>query len=116
MKRAFGKEVILHTYFKDISDRLDLLLEIPADGLGIDTFNTPMEALKGHAYNSITLSVIDGYNTRMETAKSVREKIAWAEDNLRFKRLRVSNNVDLEYVPYGFAIRKVKVLGRGVKR
>lgn len=113
VKKAFGKEVILHTYFKDISDRLDLFLEIPVDGLGIDTFNTPLEALKEYAFKSITLSVIDGYNTKMDSVRSVREKITWAKNNLKFKRLRVSNNLDLEYVPYGFAIRKVKVLGRG---
>lgn len=114
IKISFKKEVILHTYFKDVSDRLDLLLEIPVDGLGIDTFNTSLGALKEYTFKSITLSAVDGYNTKMESTLSVRETIAWAKDNLKFKKLRISNNLDLEYVPYGFAVRKVKVLGRGV--
>lgn len=116
VRKAFGKEVILHTYFKDVSDRLDLLLEIPVDGLGIDTFNTPLHSLRDYTFKSITLSVIDGYNTKMETTQSIRERIAWAENNLKFKKLRVSNNLDLEYVPYRFAVRKVKVLGKGVRK
>ena len=114
VRKAFGKEVILHTYFKDVSDRLDLLLESPADGLGIDTFNTPMTSLKEFSFKSITVSMIDGYNTKMETSRSIKERVMWAERNLRFKKLRVSNNLDLEYVPYSFAVRKVKTLSKAI--
>lgn len=115
IKAAFGKEVILHTYFKDVTSKLDFLLEIPVDGLGIDTFATPLHSLKGYTFNSLTISVIDGANTKMESVDSIKEKVRWVETNLNFKKVRISNNVDLEYIPYKFAVRKVRVLGRSVK-
>lgn len=116
IRAAFKGPIMLHTYFKDISDRLDRLFDLPVDGLGLDTFNTKLESLEGHSFKLLALSVIDGYNTKIETVDEVVQLIKFADLKLSYKELYLTNNVDLEYVPQVFALRKVKVLGKALKK
>jgi 5-methyltetrahydropteroyltriglutamate--homocysteine methyltransferase len=116
IRTAFKGTIILHTYFKDVSDRIDQLLDLPVDGLGLDMFNTKLESLKGRSFKLLALSVIDGYSTRMETVNGIVQLVGSAGSKLSYKELYLTNNVDLEYVPYAFAVRKVKVLGKALKK
>jgi len=112
IKNAFQKEVILHVYFRNASNIIKQLIDFPVDGIGIDLYTTPLNSLKDYSFKHLTISVIDGYSTKMESTKEIKNMIRKALEILNYKKLRISNNVDLEYIPYSFAVRKVKILGK----
>jgi len=113
-------KTILHTYFGDVSTKIESLLDLPVSGLGFDTTTTPASSIEKHSFSnkSLTIGIINSFNTAIEKPQECIKQVDEINANTKPKESYVSNNFDLEYVPKEFAMNKISVLGeiaRGAK-
>ena len=113
-------KTILHTYFGDVSKKIESLLDLPVSGLGFDITTTPASSIEKHSFSdkSLTIGIINSFNTTIEKPQECIKQIDEINVNTKPKESYVSNNFDLEYVPKEFAMNKISVLGeiaRGAK-
>ena len=117
-----GLEVktVLHTYFGDVSTKIENLLDLPVSGLGFDITTTPASSIEKYNFSDklLTLGIINSFNTAIEKPKECIKQIDAINAKTNPKESYVSNNFDFEYIPKEFAMNKISVLGeiaRGVK-
>jgi len=113
-------KTILHTYFGDVSTKIESLLDLPVSGLGFDITTTPASSIEKHSFSDkiLTVGVINSFNTAIEKPQECIKQVDEINAQTKPKESYVSNNFDLEYVPKEFAISKISVLGeiaRGAK-
>ena len=113
-------KTILHTYFGDVSTKIESLLDLPVSGLGFDITTTPASSIEKHSFSDkiLTAGVINSFNTAIEKPQECIRQVDEINANTKPKESYVSNNFDLEYVPKEFAMNKISVLGeiaRGAK-
>ena len=113
-------KTILHTYFGDVSKKIESILDLPVSGLGFDITTTPVSSIEKHSFSnkSLTIGIINSFNTAIEKPQECIKQIDEINANTKPKESYVSNNFDLEYVPKEFAMNKISVLGeiaRGAK-
>ena len=113
-------KTILHTYFGDVSTKIESLLDLPVSGLGFDITTTPASSIEKHSFSDkiLTIGIINSFNTAIEKPQECIKQIDEINAKTKPKESCVSNNFDLEYVPKEFAMNKISVLGeiaRGAK-
>jgi len=113
-------KTILHTYFGDVSTKIESLLDLPVSGLGFDITTTPTSSIEKHSFSDkiLTVGIINSFNTAIEKPQECINLIDEINAQTKPKESYVSNNFDLEYVPKEFAMNKISVLGeiaRGAK-
>ena len=113
-------KTILHTYFGDVSTKIESLLDLPVSGLGFDITTTPASSVEKHSFSDkiLTVGVINSFNTAIEKPQECINQVDEINAKTKPKESYVSNNFDLEYVPKEFAMNKISVLGeisRGTK-
>jgi len=113
-------KTILHTYFGDVSTKIENLLDLPVSGLGLDITTTPASSIEKHSFSDkiLTVGVINSFNTAIEKPQECINQVDEINAKTKPKESYVSNNFDLEYVPKEFAMNKISVLGeiaRGAK-
>jgi len=113
-------KTILHTYFGDVSTKIESLLDLPVSGLGFDITTTPASSIEKHSFSnkSLTIGIINSFNTAIEKPQECIKQVDEINAQTKPKESYVSNNFDLEYVPKEFAMNKISVLGeiaRGAK-
>jgi len=113
-------KTILHTYFGDVSTKIESLLNLPVSGLGFDITTTPASSIEKHSFSDkiLTVGIINSFNTAIEKPQECINLIDEINAQTKPKESYVSNNFDLEYVPKEFAMNKISVLGeiaRGAK-
>ena len=113
-------KTILHTYFGDVSTKIESLLDLPVSGLGFDITTTPASSIEKHSFSDklLTIGIINSFNTAIEKPQECIKLVDEINANTKPKESYVSNNFDLEYVPKEFAMNKISVLGeiaRGAK-
>jgi len=113
-------KTILHTYFGDVSTKIESLLDLPVSGLGFDITTTPASSIKKHGFSDkiLTVGIINSFNTAIEKPQECIKQVDEINAQTKPKESYVSNNFDLEYVPKEFAMSKISVLGeiaRGAK-
>jgi len=113
-------KTILHTYFGDVSTKIESLLDLPVSGLGFDITTTPTSSIEKHSFSDklLTIGVINSFNTAIEKPQEYIKQVDEINAQTKPKESYVSNNFDLEYVPKEFAMNKISVLGeiaRGAK-
>jgi len=113
-------KTILHTYFGDVSKKIESLLDLPVSGLGFDITTTPVSSIEKHSFSDkiLTVGVINSFNTAIEKPQECIKQVDEINAQTKPKESYVSNNFDLEYVPKEFAMNKISVLGeiaRGAK-
>ena len=113
-------KTILHTYFGDVSSKIESLLDLPVSGLGFDVTTTPVSSIEKHSFADKILSVgiINSFNTAIEKPQECIQQVDEINAKTKPKESYVSNNFDLEYVPKEFAMNKISALGeiaRGAK-
>jgi len=117
---GLNAKTILHTYFGDVSTKIENLLDLPVSGLGFDITTTPTSSIEKHSFSDklLTIGVINSFNTAIEKPQECIKLVDEINAQTKPKESYVSNNFDLEYVPKEFAMNKISVLGeiaRGVK-
>ena len=113
-------KTILHTYFGDVSAKIENLLDLSVSGLGLDITTTPASSVEKHSFSdkSLTVGIINSFNTAIEKPQECINLVDEINAQTKPKESYVSNNFDLEYVPKEFAMNKISVLGeiaRGAK-
>jgi len=113
-------KTILHTYFGDVSTKIESLLDLPVSGLGFDITTTPASSIEKHSFSDklLTIGIVNSFNTAIEKPQECIKQIDEINAKTNPKESYVSNNFDLEYVPKEFAMNKISVLGeiaRGAK-
>lgn len=113
-------KTILHTYFGDVSTKIESLLDLPVSGLGFDITTTPVSSIEKHSFSDkiLTIGIVNSFNTAIEKPQECIKQIDEINAKTKPKESHVSNNFDLEYVPKEFAMNKISVLGeiaRGAK-
>ena len=113
-------KTVLHTYFGDVSSKIESLLGLPVSGLGFDITTTPVSSIEKHSFADKILSVgiINSFNTAIEKPQECIQQVDEINAKTKPKESYVSNNFDLEYIPKEFAMNKISALGeiaRGVK-
>ena len=113
-------KTVLHTYFGDVSSKIESLLGLPVSGLGFDITTTPVSSIEKHSFTDKILSVgiINSFNTAIEKPQECIQQVDEINAKTKPKESYVSNNFDLEYIPKEFAMNKISALGeiaRGVK-
>jgi len=113
-------KTILHTYFGNVSKKIESLLDLPVSGLGFDITTTPVSSIEKHSFSnkSLTIGIINSFNTAIEKPQECIKQVDEINANTKPKESYISNNFDLEYVPKEFAMNKISVLGeiaRGAK-
>ena len=113
-------KTILHTYFGDVSAKIESLLDLPVSGLGFDITTTPASSIEKHSFSDkiLTVGIINSFNTAIENPQECIKQVDGINAKTKPKESYVSNNFDLEYVPKEFAMNKISVLGeiaRGAK-
>ena len=113
-------KTILHTYFGDVSPKIESLLDLPVSGLGFDITKTPASSIEKHSFSDkiLTVGIINSFNTAIEKPEECIKQVDEINAKTKPKESYVSNNFDLEYVPKEFAMNKISVLGeiaRGAK-
>jgi len=106
-------KTILHTYFGDVSTKIESLLDLPVSGLGFDITTTPASSIEKHSFSDkiLTVGIINSFNTAIEKPQECIKQIDEINAKTKPKESYVSNNFDLEYVPKEFAMNKLSVLG-----
>ena len=113
-------KTVLHTYFGDVSTKVESLLDLPVSGLGFDITTTPTSSIEKHSFSDkiLTVGIINSFNTAIEKPQESINQIDEINAKTKPKESYVSNNFDLEYVPKEFVMNKISVLGeiaRGAK-
>ena len=113
-------KTILHTYFGDVSKKIESLLDLPVSGLGFDITTTPASSIEKHSFSDklLTVGIINSFNTAIEKSEECIKQVDEINAKTKPKESYVSTNFDLEYVPKEFAMNKISVLGeiaRGAK-
>ena len=69
-------KTILHTHFGDVSKKIESLLDLPVSGLGFDITTTPTSSIEKHSFSdkSLTLGIINAFNTAIENPKNAFSK------------------------------------------
>jgi 5-methyltetrahydropteroyltriglutamate--homocysteine methyltransferase len=114
-----GAETGVYTWFSDCAGILPQMQDLPADVIGLDFAAGPAnwDALEAVSFTKrLGLGVVDGRNTRLETAADVAEAIKRASALVPPERLYVNPSCGLEYVPRETASEKLKVLAQGARQ
>ena len=117
---GLNAKIILHTYFGDVSAKIESLLDLPVSGLGFDITTTSASSIEKHSFSDkiLTVGIINSFNTAIEKPQECIKQVDEINAKTKPKESYVSNNFDLEYVPKEFAMNKISVLGeiaRGAK-
>jgi 5-methyltetrahydropteroyltriglutamate--homocysteine methyltransferase len=114
-----GAETGVYTWFGDCAGILEGMLELPCDVIGLDFRAGPgnWEALKGISFDKkLGAGVVDGRNTRLETAAEVAEAVKRVSEYVPQDRLYVNPSCGLEYLPRETAFDKLKTMAEGVRQ
>jgi len=117
---GLNAKTILHTYFGDVSTKIESLLDLPVSGLGFDITTTPASSIEKHSFSDklLTVGIINSFNTAIEKPQECIKQVDEINAKTKPKESYVSTNFDLEYVPKEFAMNKISGLGeiaRGAK-
>ena len=58
-------KTILHTYFGDVTTKIESLLELPVSGLGFDITTTPASSIEKYSFSDkiLTVGIVNSFNT-----------------------------------------------------
>jgi 5-methyltetrahydropteroyltriglutamate--homocysteine methyltransferase len=102
---------VLQLQFGDASGALEALTDAPVDGVGIDFYSTPLNAVPPDYPKEIVAGVIDARGSALEDPE---ELVAFAQRLLERRPAAISLTVngDLQFVPAPIAREKLTRLGR----
>ena len=113
--RSCGYDAFLHIYFKSPLRAFRRLRAIGSSysGYGLDLTHDDvaevLDALRGYD-GCLTMGLVDSHTTKVERVRDLR-MIVDGYGKSGPSCLYISNSSDLEFLPYGFALKKLKVLG-----
>lgn len=116
---AIDTDVVVHTYFGALPEKVHAhLLDADIDAVGYDLVTDHEDSLYNiNEYGTkddIALGVVNGQNTRVEDADTIRERIEWVQENTPgadFETVYATPNTGLFYLPVNRFEQKLHALG-----
>jgi len=120
---ATDAEVVVQSYWGSYDEKTYAhLMDADVDALGFDFIAGDRDA---HLYNineygtkeSISLGLIDGQNTQVESVETVRDRLDWVPNQIpgqEFDTVYATPNTELAYLPVSKYREKLAVLGEAV--
>ncbi|UPM43134.1 5-methyltetrahydropteroyltriglutamate--homocysteine methyltransferase [Halocatena salina] len=116
---AIDTDVVVHTYFGALPEKVHAhLLDADIDAVGYDFVTDHEDSLYNiNEYGTkddVALGVVDGQNTRVEEADTIRERIEWVQENTPgadFETVYATPNTGLFYLPMNRFEEKLDALG-----
>ncbi len=119
LNKARGNTPILPAfYFGDCGKILDRLVDLPADILGLDFTYSPglLEKIAVDGFpKPIAFGIIDGRNTRMESAGDIARAIEKAMVRIKGDTCHITSSCGLEFLPRDYAIAKLELTSKTAK-
>jgi len=112
-------ETGVYTWFSGAYGVLPRLLDTPADVIGLDFVwgKENWEALKDVRFEKkLGFGIVDGRNTRLESANEVAAAIERVGEFVPAERLYVNPSCNLEYLPRETAFEKLKRMVEGARK
>jgi len=109
---------ILAFYFGDCSKIYNHLSDLPVNTVGFDFTYSPslLEKLVADGFSKpIAFGVIDGRNTRVESAEAIAKIMEKPIKKIGFDNCHITSSCGLEYLPRQYAIKKLNVISRVAK-
>jgi 5-methyltetrahydropteroyltriglutamate--homocysteine methyltransferase len=111
-------KIILAFYFADINSIYNRLTDIDVDMLGIDFTYSPGlmdKMIADKFYRPLALGMLDARNTKLEKASDIAGQIAPLLKNIKGNECHVMTSCGLEYLPRGYAIKKLELTAQVAK-
>ena len=116
IKKSFGGEVFLHTFFNDFSNALPWILDSGADLIGIDVTSTSVDGLSSYDIDRpIYVGIIDSRNSYVESVEELVSAAQMLLDRLDPPLMHIGTSSDLEFLPRLIADKKVMNLGEAYR-
>ncbi len=107
----------LHLYFGDVSSTIPHFLDFGVDIIGIDLVNTNLDNFEGTAFTKeVACGCVDAQNTRIERPQELVAFVTRVVNTLNPKSVSLIPNTDFEYIPQPFARKKVRNMGRAMRK
>lgn len=100
----------IHTFFGDATNILHRLLQLPADTIGFDLFETDYSHLNFQTPKKIILGIVDSRESNVEDPKWIAETATRASKHIASENLVLAPNSDLKFVPRRVADSKARAL------
>jgi 5-methyltetrahydropteroyltriglutamate--homocysteine methyltransferase len=102
--------LVLHLTFGDASSLLERLVDLPVDGIGVDFYLTPLDAVPEGFPKLLLAGVVDTRSSEVEDPAALASFAARLEERTSGELVLVPNG-DLQFVAEPFAKRKLAALG-----
>jgi 5-methyltetrahydropteroyltriglutamate--homocysteine methyltransferase len=102
--------LVLQLTFADASSLLERLVDLPVDGVGVDFYLTPLEALPEDFPKLLLAGVVDARSSEVEDAATLASFTARLRERTSGELALVPNG-DLQFVAEPIAKRKLAALG-----
>jgi len=108
--------VIVKTYFKPAEEIYELLLDLDADGIGIDLTVWNSDEVKatlsenGYPFKIIDFGVTDALNVKLEPIEESASKLYSIMDEINVEEVHVSANYRYDVLPYSYIRKKMRRL------
>ncbi|BBE41446.1 hypothetical protein [Conexivisphaera calida] len=109
---------VLHMYFKSPIEAYRAIKGIRSaySGVGLDATWDPIEKLseelKGYRMEKLSLGLVNSQNTKVEHIGDVMSSAEMLGKAAGGPEVLVTVSSDLEFIPYSFAVKKLRILGR----
>jgi 5-methyltetrahydropteroyltriglutamate--homocysteine methyltransferase len=116
---ALDAEVVLYPYWGALEEKVYAhVMDADIDALGFDLVSAPDESVyNAQEYGTpadVALGVVDGQNTRIESAETVRERVEWFDGRTPqndYGRVYATTNTETFYLPVNRFEEKLAALG-----
>ena len=120
---ATDADVVVQPYFGSLSEKVHAhVLDADIDALGYDLVTDHEGCLSNinefGTTGSVSLGLVDGQNTLVESPETVAERVDWFEENTpvnEFETVYLTTNTEPFYLPYTKFEEKLAALGEAVQ-
>jgi len=106
-------ETILMTYFGSAENIFPEVLDFGFDVIGLDFvegYEENLNVVEEYDIHSINVGIVDGRNTTIEDVKDLKEKVDKIISKGNFKKVYISPNTGLEFLPRVKAYEKMELV------
>jgi 5-methyltetrahydropteroyltriglutamate--homocysteine methyltransferase len=120
---ATDADVVVQPYFGSLTEKVHAhVLDADIDALGYDLVTDHEGCLSNinefGTTDSVSLGLVDGQNTLVESPETVAERVDWFEENTpvnEFEKEYLTTNTEPFYLPYNKFEEKLAVLGEAAR-
>jgi 5-methyltetrahydropteroyltriglutamate--homocysteine methyltransferase len=109
---VFGEATVaLQLTFSNAAKVLERAAELPVDGIGIDFYATPIDAVPEGLDKLVLAGVVDARSSALEEPRELAEFAGRLRSERRVERVALTPNGDLQFVSQQIAHEKLRRLG-----